>query len=1064
MSDDSTSTRTATGGSSVLTRARRLLSLDASDRRPLAALAPIFALSAASSIIASSAAKALFLSGNDLALLPWMFLAGAGFTAMVSSLYVSAIQRAPLEVRYPVLLAFTAVSFVALRLLYPLAPDIMSLAVFVWLPGMGYLIALQAWSTASSLLPTRQGKRLFPVLAAIATAGAAAGGGLVKLLLNWWEAEDLIWLTAGLLLVPTVLVRPTIRRLRRIVDEGRVDRQKEASRALKSSDVRRAVEDEGNGVLAGFRAISRSPLLWRLALFVFCLQAMSVLVDFQFNGELKQSFSKKEIASFLGTFYLVSNAVVVLLSLFASGRILKALGVGLSLSLGALLVGAGSAMYLIAGGAGSGSPFAAIAFTAFALHVGQYALTRNAIQVLVTPLDTIEGERSRTLIDGVVYRLATIVSSVALLVVAPGVASLYVLSPVIIVAVLVVVYFGLKVGPHYRAALFEALRARRLDDTASRILDRGLGRRALKEVERRLQDPDPAAVRYALDVIADLHVEVRPELLEALVRFGQADIAERALQTMRTAGYAPSRDLLLSLLNGERPLGVVREALHACNQSADPELIAAVRPLVRHPDPTVAALAGLFRLRVEDAVGMGALGREIDDTDAHDPRHRGNEVGAGQTARAKALGFARDLFAMVGSGASEVTPEAVQAMGRMRLPAFVDPLVACLSERRLRAAAIDALVSQGAVALPRLAERLAEADLPFGTRVAVYAALTRLGSGEAVALLEEQSGSASMAVRSEAVLALWRAVRRPQTARPSEARLRTRILEEIERLRRYAGLERSVAPTGPFRMFFREELETARLQAERRVLRLLGILYDRAALYRVYLHYRSKTPKVRSNAIELLEQHVQDPALKPFVGLVERVGDASGEEQLRTVMVRKLVPDGTVEEMLTGVEPWMRRLWSWVLGREEKPEKAFEWGNTIDRVFQLRHLPIFDGLSGEQLLSTAQACDRREWAAGSVLFAMGDDPDYLYLIQNGSIEIEREGRRVARLGGGDAVGELAVLHDAKRGATARVLVDSRIVSVPIGAFHELLDRHAVLGRTLIAILVRRTLARLDRRG
>jgi AAA family ATP:ADP antiporter len=1061
MAEPAPESKGASASVSVLTRARRLLALDGSDRRPLAALAPIFAVSAASAIIGSSAAKSLFLSANDLGLLPWMFLASATFTAVVSSLYVAAIQRAPLEVRYPVLLAFTLVSFVALRLFYPVAPEIMSLAVFVWLPGMGYLIALQAWSTASSLLPTRQGKRLFPVLAAVATAGAAGGGALVKLLLNWWEAEDLIWLTAALLVVPLVTVRGTIRRLRRIAEEGRGDPAKDA-KGPRATDLRPVVA-ESAGVLGGFRAIARSPLLWRLALFVFCLQAMSVLVDFQFNGELKRSFSKREIASFLGTFYLVSNAVVVLLSLFASGRILKSLGVGLSLSLGALLVGAGSAVYLVAAGGEVASPFAAMAFTAFALHVGQYAMTRNAIQVLVTPLDTIEGERSRTLIDGVVYRLATIVASVALLLVAPAAQSLYVLSPVVIVASLVVVVFGLKVGPHYRAALFQALRARRLDDTASRILDRGLGRRALREVERRLQDPDPAAVRYALDVINDLHVDVRPELLEALVRFGPSDIAERALQTLRVTGNPPSRELLHALLTSERPLGVVREALHACNQGGDASLLEVVRPLVRHADPTVAALAGLFRLRFEDAGGVEAIEREFEEGEDHDPRHRASEVGRIETARQRAVGLARDLFAMVGGGAAGVTPEAVQAMGRMRLPAFVDPLVACLAERRLRASAIDALVSQGAIALPRLAERLAEADLPLSTRVALYQVFTRVGSREAVSMLEEQTGSPSMAVRSEAVLALWRAVRRPQTARPSESSVRARILEEIERLRRYAGLERSVSPTNPFRMFFRDELETARFQAERRVLRLLGILCDRAALYRVYLHYRSKTPRVRSNAIELLEQHVLDPALKPFVGLVERVGDASGEDQMRTVMVRKLVPDGTVVEMLSGVEPWLRRLWSWVLGREEKPALAFEWGNTIDRVFQLRHLPIFEGLSGEQLASIAPACDRREWPAGSTLFEQDDEPDYLYLIQNGSIDVERKGRHVARLGGGEAVGELAALYDARRSATARVAVPSRVVSVPVGAFHDLLDRHAALGRTMIGILVRRSLKRIDRR-
>jgi len=58
-------------------------------------------------------------------------------------------------------------------------------------------------------------------------------------------------------------------------------------------------------------------------------------------------------------------------------------------------------------------------------------------------------------------------------------------------------------------------------------------------------------------------------------------------------------------------------------------------------------------------------------------------------------------------------------------------------------------------------------------------------------------------------------------------------------------------------------------KSERRAILLLGLFYGRRPLHRAATQLRSKSPRARSAAVELLEEHVIDPALRRIVKLVE---------------------------------------------------------------------------------------------------------------------------------------------------------------------------------------------------
>jgi CRP/FNR family transcriptional regulator, cyclic AMP receptor protein len=85
--------------------------------------------------------------------------------------------------------------------------------------------------------------------------------------------------------------------------------------------------------------------------------------------------------------------------------------------------------------------------------------------------------------------------------------------------------------------------------------------------------------------------------------------------------------------------------------------------------------------------------------------------------------------------------------------------------------------------------------------------------------------------------------------------------------------------------------------------------------------------------------------------------------------------------------------------------------------------------------------DLVRFAPGQTLFQEGEPGDRMYVIREGDVEISVDSHVVATIGPGSVCGEMALIEDAPRSATARAVGDCAAVAVTQRRFEFLVQEY-----------------------
>jgi CRP/FNR family cyclic AMP-dependent transcriptional regulator len=99
---------------------------------------------------------------------------------------------------------------------------------------------------------------------------------------------------------------------------------------------------------------------------------------------------------------------------------------------------------------------------------------------------------------------------------------------------------------------------------------------------------------------------------------------------------------------------------------------------------------------------------------------------------------------------------------------------------------------------------------------------------------------------------------------------------------------------------------------------------------------------------------------------------------------------------------------------------------------QLKRIPLFADASDEELARVATFAQSKEVPDGEVVVSEGGFSRELLAIEEGTVEVTRDGEHIADLGPGDVFGEAGMLDDEMRSAT--VTATSRLKLISLGHF------------------------------
>lgn len=272
-------------------------------------------------------------------------------------------------------------------------------AFFVWASVFNLFVVSVFWSFMADLYSNRQAKRLFGFIAAGGTAGAIAGPLLTaSLALSLGPARLL--LVSALCLCWALLC---IYRLIAWNERGKAAAESGTGDALTGAKADPAL---GGSLFAGVQLVLRSPYLLGICLLMLLFTTLATFLYFQQAQIIRDNFTDPaaRTAVFAGI-DLAVNSLTLMIQVLLTGRLVKWLGLPVTLALIPVLLGAG---FLAIGFA---PVLAVLVVVQVTRRAGNYAIMRPAREMLYVVLGREEKYKAKNFIDTVVYRGGDAVSA-----------------------------------------------------------------------------------------------------------------------------------------------------------------------------------------------------------------------------------------------------------------------------------------------------------------------------------------------------------------------------------------------------------------------------------------------------------------------------------------------------------------------------------------------------------------------------------------------------------------------------------------------------------------------------
>lgn len=260
---------------------------------------------------------------------------------------------------------------------------------YVWTSIFALFVVTVFWGLVADCFDNDQAKRLFPFIAVGASIGGIVGSAVTIRLAEQVPVFSLLLISC----VPLEAASWFAGALHRTFGTGAVAAAGESERPL------------AGGAISGMKAVFSSPLLAGIATFIALMTFASTILYFAQSDLIYEAMTDRgERTVFLAKIDLTVNSLTILFEVYLTARIIRVLGVGVTLAIVPVVVAVG--FFAL----GAYPTLVTLVVVQVVYRAGRYGMTKPAREVLFTVVSREEKYKSKAFIDAAVYRGGDLVS------------------------------------------------------------------------------------------------------------------------------------------------------------------------------------------------------------------------------------------------------------------------------------------------------------------------------------------------------------------------------------------------------------------------------------------------------------------------------------------------------------------------------------------------------------------------------------------------------------------------------------------------------------------------------
>jgi CRP-like cAMP-binding protein/HEAT repeat protein len=986
----------------------------------------------AGATIGVSGIDALFLSNYDLSKLPAMYIYIAILSIFTSFAFQKLAKNLKTHYINYIILIFAATFISIAALLIQMGFSFVYPITLVGFEALYVLTIMSFYNFTANIFDTGQAKKYLGPITVGASIGGILGGFVTQIVSLHFGVVYLLYIYAFCLIVCMFFINPVIKVTGSDYYDGLDKAQPKSKKKKEASSL--------------FKQI---PHFKYLMILTISISIVMTFVDYQFRYVLATSLEEHEIGAFLGLFYIVVGIINVLVQAFGTSKILSSFGITFTyLLLPIFLVFSNVGLLflpiLFFGVAGEGT-----------VQVVRNSFFNNVNELMFFPIPAKIRAKAKGFLDGMIKQSSRGLAGVLLVVLSTFIPFHY-FSFISIFLLIICILAITQIKKGYLKLLVSNLTSNDLEN--SNIDLAKIDQASISLLEKSLKSQSDTEVLYAYRMLMQIPQYQIETKTNELLKHPSSLIKMEVLENIEGEKLSSAFEHVTYCLN-EDDVQVKAQALKTYASYGDQCDVDMIKLYLNEDHPKVkgAAIYGLIKYHgIEGMYTENEYFKHFLESHNAEERSEAAEI----LGKLEVKTFYQTLIPLLKDSNHHVKMSALKAAGKIKDKHLVEHIILGVNSHETRALTINTLANYDAKVILPLFKNYFERDDIEARKAALYIpeVIGKQENQEGIHLLMERYLKSNTKLKTK----ISNTLAKCNPTIEGTKQIEKVIFSEINEEERYAKLLVSLSTPSSNKMLY-DALDEERKNIIIRVFKLLSYINEEKTLNAVYLNLVEGDERAKRNALEVLDTILKEPLRTQILKLIVRM-------DLKKVHTGSIDFEEDLLKLYYRSSEWIKMTITSYLDDQEDLGSITPphlWKETIKRVELIKKVPYFQHVPGSKLVEVISEMKEKTVRTGTVIIEEQMQNSSLFLLLEGELKVEKQGRQVGTLIAGSYFNELPLLDNGICMETVTSISSAKILELTYETLYSIIKGDIDISWNIMSVVnkkLRQTLEQVKEQG